>query len=124
MAPSTLSPKTTFQHLFSLPVIVAALGYFVDIYDLQLFGIVRIPSLLSLGLTAEEADAIGITILDYQMIGLLLGGLFWGMLGDKKAGFRFCLALLSPTRRLISCVVLSPNSIFWIKSRPINGCDL
>ncbi len=84
MTTSTLPEKTDFQHLFSLPVIVAALGYFVDIYDLQLFGIVRIPSLLSLGLTPEEADTIGITILDYQMIGLLLGGLFWGMLGDKK----------------------------------------
>ncbi len=78
------SEKSTFQHLFSLPVIVAALGYFVDIYDLQLFGIVRIPSLLSLGLTAEQADAVGIEILDFQMIGLLLGGLFWGTLGDKK----------------------------------------
>ncbi|MPR34587.1 MFS transporter [Salmonirosea aquatica] len=84
MQTSTLPQKTTSQHLFSLPVIVAALGYFVDIYDLQLFGIVRIPSLLSLGLTPDEADAVGITILDYQMIGLLLGGLFWGMLGDKK----------------------------------------
>jgi MFS family permease len=81
---SVSTEKTTFQHLFSLPVIVAALGYFVDIYDLQLFGIVRIPSLLSLGLTAEQADAVGIEILDFQMIGLLLGGLFWGTLGDKK----------------------------------------
>ena len=50
----TLSPKTTtFQHLFSIPVIVAALGYFVDNYDLLLFGIVRIPSLVSLGLSEE-----------------------------------------------------------------------
>ena len=81
---STLPEKTDLQHLFSLPVIVAALGYFVDIYDLQLFGIVRISSLLSLGLTPEEADTVGITILDYQMIGLLIGGIFWGMLGDKK----------------------------------------
>jgi len=84
MSTSALPEKTTFQHLFSLPVIVAALGYFVDIYDLQLFGIVRIPSLMALGLTMEEADVVGIQILDHQMIGLLLGGLLWGTLGDKK----------------------------------------
>lgn len=77
--------KTTFQHLFSLPVIVAALGYFVDIYDLQLFGIVRVQSLESLGLsTKEEISSIGTTIINFQMIGLLIGGIFWGVLGDKK----------------------------------------
>lgn len=77
--------KTTFQHLFSLPVIVAALGYFVDIYDLQLFGIVRVQSLESLGLsTKEEISSIGTTIINFQMIGLLLGGILWGILGDKK----------------------------------------
>lgn len=77
--------KTTFQHLFSLPVIVAALGYFVDIYDLQLFGIVRVQSLESLGLTTkEEVSSIGTTIINFQMIGLLLGGILWGILGDKK----------------------------------------
>ena len=77
--------KTTLQHLFSLPVIVAALGYFVDIYDLQLFGIVRVQSLESLGLTTkEEISSVGTTIINYQMIGLLIGGIFWGSLGDKK----------------------------------------
>ncbi len=77
--------KTTFQHLFSLPVIVAALGYFVDIYDLQLFGIVRVQSLESLGLsTKEEISSVGTTIINFQMIGLLLGGILWGILGDKK----------------------------------------
>ena len=81
---TTYQGKTKYQHLFSLPVIVAALGYFVDIYDLQLFGIVRIPSLLGLGLTMEQADAVGTDIINYQMIGLLLGGLLWGILGDKK----------------------------------------
>lgn len=76
--------KSDWKHLLSLPVIVAALGYFVDIYDLQLFGIVRIPSLKSLGLSKEEIDIVGPTIINYQMIGLLLGGILWGILGDKK----------------------------------------
>lgn len=76
--------KTDLQHLFSMPVIVAALGYFVDIYDLQLFGIVRIPSLQSLGLNKLEVDTIGSEIINIQMIGLLIGGILWGTLGDKK----------------------------------------
>jgi MFS family permease len=76
--------KTDVQLLFSMPVIVAALGYFVDIYDLQLFGIVRIPSLQSLGLNKTEVDTIGTEIINIQMIGLLLGGILWGTLGDKK----------------------------------------
>lgn len=76
--------KSDWKKLLSLPVIVAALGYFVDIYDMQLFGIVRVPSLKSLGLTDEEVGIIGKSILNYQMIGLLLGGILWGVLGDKK----------------------------------------
>ena len=81
---SAISSKTTFQHLFSIPVIVAALGYFVDIYDLLLFGIVRIPSLVSLGLSEEAVSSVGASILNWQMTGLLIGGILWGVLGDKK----------------------------------------
>ncbi len=76
--------KKTLSSLFVLPVIVAALGYFVDIYDLLLFGIVRMPSLKSLGLSDAEISKIGMEILNWQMIGLLVGGIFWGVLGDKK----------------------------------------
>jgi MFS transporter, putative metabolite:H+ symporter len=70
--------------VFSLPVIVAALGYFVDIYDLLLFNIVRIPSLRSLGLSAIDIDKKGELIIGIQMVGLLLGGIIWGIAGDKK----------------------------------------
>ncbi|MHA4844286.1 MFS transporter [Flavitalea antarctica] len=76
--------KSDLQHLFSLPVIVAALGYFVDIYDLLLFGIVRIPSLTDMGLSPAEVSEVGTAILNWQMTGLLLGGILWGVLGDKK----------------------------------------
>ena len=76
--------KTNLQYLFSIPVIVAALGYFVDIYDLLLFGIVRIPSLKDLGLSESEVSSVGASILNWQMTGLLLGGILWGVLGDKK----------------------------------------
>jgi MFS family permease len=67
--------------LFSFPVIIAALGYFVDIYDLLLFGIVRIPSLNAMGL---DVDKVGTMIINYQMMGLVLGGILWGVFGDKK----------------------------------------
>jgi len=67
--------------LFSFPVIIASLGYFVDIYDLLLFGVVRIQSLNDLGL---NADKIGTTIINCQMIGMVLGGILWGIFGDKK----------------------------------------
>jgi putative MFS transporter len=70
--------------ILSLPVIVGALGYFVDIYDLLLFNIIRVKSLKSLGLSADEIKDKGIMILNAQMIGLLIGGIIWGSLGDKK----------------------------------------
>lgn len=76
--------RTATQYLLSAPVIVAALGYFVDIYDLLLFGIVRIPSLTELGLNEAERSVQGASILNWQMSGLLIGGILWGVLGDKK----------------------------------------
>ncbi|GAB3021153.1 MFS transporter [Spirosoma pulveris] len=76
--------KTPETGLFGLPVIVAALGYFVDIYDLLLFGIVRVPSLKDLGLTPDQISTVGASILNWQMGGLLLGGILWGIIGDKK----------------------------------------
>lgn len=65
-------------------VIVSALGYFVDIYDLVLFGIVRVASLKALGLTDAEVTSTGIFLLNMQMGGMLVGGILWGILGDKK----------------------------------------
>ena len=70
--------------IFSIAVIVAALGYFVDIYDLLLFGIIRVPSLRSMGLSDEQVLTDGESILQWQMWGLLLGGIIWGVMGDKK----------------------------------------
>src|SRR5690349_3829429 len=70
--------------LFQLAVIVSALGFFVDVYDLLLFGIIRKPSLANLGLNAEEILTQGEFIISIQMLGLLVGGILWGILGDKK----------------------------------------
>ncbi len=72
---------STKQNLLTWPVIIAALGYFVDIYDLLLFAIVRIQSLTDLGL---NPDVVGTRILNFQMFGMLVGGILWGVLGDKR----------------------------------------
>ncbi|TCC96397.1 MFS transporter [Pedobacter frigidisoli] len=64
-------------------VIVAALGYFVDIYDLVLFSVVRVQSLTEIGVSAKDMQSDGFLIINSQMFGLLLGGILWGVLGDK-----------------------------------------
>jgi MFS family permease len=79
------SPQKSFtKQLLSLPVLVAALGYMVDMYDLFLFSIVRVPSLKSLGLSGEKLLDDGIMLLNLQMAGMLIGGIVWGIMGDKK----------------------------------------
>ncbi|MBL7730799.1 MAG: MFS transporter [Chitinophagaceae bacterium] len=73
--------------IFNIAVIVAALGYFVDIYDLLLFTIVREPSLAGLGVDLQNKGmviAASTKVLNWQMWGLLLGGIIWGVMGDKK----------------------------------------
>ncbi len=69
--------------LLSLPVLVAALGYFVDVYDLLLFTIVRQPSVMAVGATAESILVDSAHIINWQMSGLLIGGIIWGIIGDK-----------------------------------------
>jgi putative MFS transporter len=64
-------------------VVVAALGYFVDIYDLLLFSIVRVESLRSIGFSGRELE-VGATLSNIQMTGLMIGGILWGVLGDKR----------------------------------------
>jgi MFS family permease len=76
--------KSTTAHIFSLPVMVAALGYMVDMYDLFLFSIVRVPSLKSIGVSGDNLLSDGIFLLNLQMAGLLIGGIVWGIIGDKK----------------------------------------
>jgi MFS family permease len=78
--------------LFNLAVIVGALGYFVDVYDLLLFSIIRVPSLKSLGLSPDDIAKKGADIISTQMIGLLVGGIIWGILGDKKGRLKVLFA--------------------------------
>jgi MFS family permease len=78
-------PHSNKQHgVFSLAVIVAALGYFVDIYDLLLFTIVKKSSMLGVGATDASMLADSTHVINWQMTGLLIGGILWGVMGDKR----------------------------------------
>lgn len=72
------------KKIITLTVIVAALGYFVDIYDLLLFSIVRVASLKDLGVSEDQLLSEGVFLINVQMFGLLIGGILWGILGDRK----------------------------------------
>ncbi len=78
----SLIPKD--KRAVSLAILVAALGYFVDIYDLLLFSIVRITSLKAIGVPESELLDSGVLLLNMQMGGMLIGGILWGVLGDKR----------------------------------------
>lgn len=102
---------------FSLAVLVAALGYFVDIYDLLLFNIVRVPSLKSLGLNDEGINSSGQLIISIQMIGLLVGGIIWGIMGDKKGRLSvlFGSIILYSLANIINGFVTTVDQYAWVR---------
>lgn len=74
----------TEQHrILSAALVVAALGYFVDVYDLILFLVVKNPSLAAIGVDKDSFIEVGHYLLNWQMAGMLLGGIVWGVLGDR-----------------------------------------
>src|SRR5262249_43849568 len=88
----------------SMTLVVAGLGYFVDTFDMAVFSIVRIPSLTDLGLPAEHLNSVGIWLLNLQSVGLLIGGLLWGTLGDRRGRLKILYGsiLLYSTANLIN----------------------
>ena len=101
--------------LKNLAVWVAALGYFVDIYDLLLFSIIRVPSLESLGV--ENLFESGLLIINMQMFGLLLGGILWGVLGDRLGRTRvlFLSILLYSAANIANGFVVDAEQYTWIR---------
>lgn len=71
------------KEVLTLPVIVAALGYFIDVYDIWIFGANRVASLTDIGVPADEIFSTGVLLLNMQMAGLFVGGFVFGILGDK-----------------------------------------
>jgi MFS family permease len=84
MTNSSPSPTPLWREIARPAVVVGALGYFVDIYDLILFSIVRTASLKSLGYDGQDLVSHGILLLNLQMIGMLIGGILWGIWGDRR----------------------------------------
>lgn len=105
------------RKILNYTIIVSALGYFVDIYDLLLFGIIRVPSLKSLGLDENQIKIVGENILMWQMIGLLIGGIIWGVMGDKKGRLSvlFGSILLYSLANLANGFVQNVEQYKWIR---------
>ncbi len=103
--------------LLNITVIVAALGYFVDIYDLLLFTIVKKESMLAVGSTAETLLVDSTKVINWQMVGLLLGGIIWGVLGDKKGRLSvlFGSIILYSVANFITAYVHSVNEYAWCR---------
>ena len=103
--------------IFNIAVIVAALGYFVDIYDLLLFTIVREPSLRAIGVTDSQMLDASTKIINWQMIGLLIGGIIWGILGDKKGRLSvlFGSILLYSVANFLNGFVLTVDQYAWAR---------
>jgi MFS family permease len=109
---------TQSHKLFNIVVIVAALGYFVDIYDLIIFGIVKNPSLMDLGLSnSNDLFNTGNFILSMQMAGMLIGGIVWGVLGDKKGrlSILFMTILLYSISNIANGFVTSIQQYAWLR---------
>ncbi len=105
------------KSIFSIAIVVAALGYFVDIYDLLLFSIIRMPSLESFGLSSEQVKIQGEGILIWQMVGLLLGGIIWGVMGDKKGRLSvlFGSILLYSLANIANGLVQNVDQYKWVR---------
>jgi MFS transporter, putative metabolite:H+ symporter len=103
--------------ILSIPVIVGALGYFVDIYDLLLCGSIRKQSLADLGLTPDQVTSIGENIISVQMAGLLIGGIIWGIMGDKRGRLSvlFGSIILYSLANIANGLVENTTQYMWVR---------
>ena len=100
-----------------LLIVVAALGYFVDIYDLVLFSVIRVQSLKSIGVPEDQLLSVGVKLINAQMIGMLIGGIIWGIMGDKLGRLKvlFGSILMYSLANIINGFVTDVNSYAMIR---------
>ncbi len=112
--------NTSTKNVFNIIVIVAALGYFVDIYDLILFSILRVSSLdikHGLGLNDDELKNVGLSLLSWQMTGMLIGGLLWGIIGDLKGrvSVLFGSIILYSAANILNGLITDVDQYKWLR---------
>jgi MFS family permease len=105
------------RDVLNLTVIVSALGYFVDIYDLVLFSIVRVASLKDLGVPEVDLLPVGVKLLNMQMTGMLIGGIVWGILGDKlgRISVLFGSILMYSLANIANGMVTDVETYAWLR---------
>ncbi len=105
------------RDVLNLTVIVSALGYFVDIYDLVLFSIVRVASLRDLGVPEASLLDVGVRLLNMQMTGMLIGGIIWGILGDKlgRLSVLFGSIIMYSLANIANGMVTDVNAYAWLR---------
>lgn len=112
MSRSAAAPRSPW-----LAVTVAALGYFVDVYDLLLFSILRVRSLVALGVPEAELLPVGVRLINMQMGGLLLGGILWGVLADRfgRRSVLFGSILMYSLANLANGLVQTVDQYAWLR---------
>ncbi len=102
---------------FNIIVIVASLGYFVDIYDLILFQVIKNPSLESMGLTGQALTDAGLSLMNWQMIGMLIGGILWGVLGDRRGRLSvlFGSIIMYSIANILNAFVTDIHTYAWLR---------
>lgn len=107
-----------FKECLNLTVIIASLGYFVDLFDITLFGVVRVSSLQDLGITdPQEILSSGVFIYNAGMVGMMIGGVLWGVIGDKKGRLSvlFASILLYSLSNIANAFVWDVNSYAFVR---------
>lgn len=110
-------PLSLRRDILNLTVVVSALGYFVDIYDLVLFSIVRMESLKDLGVPEASLMEVGVRLLNMQMSGMLIGGIVWGILGDKlgRVSVLFGSILMYSLANIANGMVTNVEAYAWLR---------
>ena len=100
-----------------LTVLVVALGYFIDAYDLLIFSAVRKVSLMDLGVAETDTLNIGISLLNFQLIGLMIGGVLWGILADKfgRKTILFSSILIYSISNIANSYISSVDMYYWLR---------
>lgn len=110
-------PTKPLNYRLWLTVMVSALGYLVDTFDIMIFSVVRVPSLKEIGVPESEWTSVGLAILNWQMVGMVLGGLIWGMIGDKRGRLTvlFGSIFLYSTASLLNVFVTSTEQYMLLR---------